>query len=398
MTTILDASLSTLDVDAVLAALARVAPAPAPLHEPEFAGNEWAYVKECLDTGWVSSAGAYVDRFEAMLADVTGARHVIATVNGTAALHTCLVLAGVGPGDEVIVPALTFVATANAIVYVGAVPYFADSEERTLGLDAAKLDAHLADVAETRDHALVNRLTGRRIAAVLCMHTFGHPVDLDALMGVCRRHGVALVEDAAQSLGSLYKDRHTGTDGLLAALSFNGNKIVTTGGGGAILTDDDELAKTARHLTTTAKQSHPWEFVHDCVGYNYRIPGINAALGCAQLEELPRFLEQKRRLAERYREAVAGLAGIRFFGEPEGCRSNYWLNVLLLDGDEAERRHALLTRSNDAGLTTRAAWTPMHRLPMYRDCPRMDLGQAEDLYRRLVNVPSSARLAGAADG
>lgn len=379
--------------DNVHDAVASVLPGPAALHEPELAGNEWTYVKECLDTGWVSSAGTYVDRFEAMLADVTGAAHAVATVNGTAALHACLVLAGVKPGDEVILPALTFVATANAVAYCGATPHFADSEERTLGLDAAKLEAHLADIAEVSAGTCVNRRTGRRIAAVVCMHTFGHPVDLDPLLEVCGRHGLPLVEDAAESLGSTYKGRHTGTDGVLGVLSFNGNKIVTTGGGGAILTNDPDLAKAAKHLTTTAKEPHPWEFVHDRVGYNYRMPNVNAALGCAQLEQLPGLLARKRRLTAAYRDAFAGLDGVCFFDEPDFAHSNYWLNVLLLDGAHAGERDAVLDRCTAAGYGARPAWRPMHHLPMYEACPRTDLSVAEDLYRRAINLPSSASLA-----
>ena len=382
-----------LSPETVLHAMSAVAGGPAPLHAPEISGNEWQYVKECLDTEWVSTAGAYVGRFEDMLTEFTGAGHAIATVNGTAALHACLLLAGVKPGDEVIVPALTFVATANAVFYAGAVPHFADAEEATLGLDPAKLDAHLETIAKTTPGGLINKATGRRISAVVCVHTFGHACDLDGLMAVCGRYGLPLIEDAAESLGSYYKDRHTGTVGLLSALSFNGNKIVTTGGGGAILTNDPKLADKARHLTTTAKQAHPWEFIHDEVGFNYRMPNVNAAIGCGQMEQLPRFLEQKRRLADMYRETLAGVEGIRFFDEPAQRRSNYWLNVLLMDNPDIGVRDDILKTLNHAGLMSRPAWRLMHQLEMYTDCPRMDLSLAEDLYARLINVPSSARLA-----
>lgn len=379
---------------AIVEVLRRLVPSPCALHEPEFAGNEWQYVKECLDTGWVSSAGRFVERFEKDIASYTGAAHAVAIVNGTAALHACLMLAGAGRDDEVIAPALTFVATANAIAYCGAVPHFADCEERTLGLDPCKLDGHLATLSERRTGGLYNRQTGRRIAAVVAMHTFGHPVDLDALSVVCRRHGLPLIEDAAESLGSLYKGRHTGNDGLISALSFNGNKIVTTGGGGAVVTNDPDLARRAKHLTTTAKLGHRWAFKHDEVGYNYRLPNLNAALGCAQLEQMDGFVARKRTLADRYRKAFQGLPGVRVFAEPEGCRSNYWLNVLLLDGGVAGLRDDVLAATNDAGFMTRPAWEPMHQLPMFSGCPRMDLSVTEDLCRRLINLPSSPRLAG----
>jgi len=360
------------------------------LHEPTFTGNEWTYVKDCLDTGWVSSVGKYVDRFEKELAEYTGVRHAVAVVNGTAALHICLLLAGVMPGDEVIIPALTFVATANAVAYTGAIPHFVDCDARTLGLDPQKLDGYLAEIAEVRDGVCFNRLSGRRIRAVVPMHTFGHPVDLDALTSVCERFNLEMIEDAAESLGSYYKGKHTGNWGKLSAMSFNGNKIMTTGGGGAILTNDSALAKLAKHLTTTAKTPHPWAFNHDMMAYNYRMPNLNAALGCAQLEQLPDFLERKRKLADRYAQAFASVAGVRFISEPEFARSNYWLNVLLLE--QAEERDTVLETTNRHGIMTRPVWTLMHRLPMFLDCPRMNLSVAEDLEARLVNIPSSSRL------
>lgn len=365
---------------------------PVSLHEPKFAGNEWTYVKECLDTGWVSSVGKFVDRFEDMLAGYTGARRAIAVVNGTAALHICLKLAGVEIGDEVLIPSLTFVATANAVTYCGAIPHFADCEERTLGLDPAALGRYLDDIAYIGAEGCVNRLTGRRIKAVVPMHTFGHPVDLDPLMEVCKRFKLELVEDAAESLGSFYKGEHTGNRGRISALSFNGNKVITTGGGGAILTNDEELGRLAKHLTTTAKVPHRWEFNHDMIGYNYRLPNLNAALGCAQLEQLPGFVEQKRALAERYRQAFAGVEGVRFFNEPDFAKSNYWLNVLLLDENLAGERDAVLAATNDVGIMTRPAWTPMHRLPMFADAPKMDLSVTESMAARLINIPSSAKL------
>ncbi|MGH6946946.1 MAG: LegC family aminotransferase [Kiloniellales bacterium] len=364
------------------------------LHEPHFGGREWDYLKDCLDSGWVSSAGAYVERFERELAALCEAPYAIAVVNGTAALQVALLLAGVGRDDEVLVPTLTFVATANAVAHCGAVPHFCDSATDTLGLDPEKLDSYLGEIAELRDGACRNKASGRRIAAVMAMHTFGHPVDLDALAEVAARWKLPLVEDAAEALGSRYKGRHVGRHGLLAALSFNGNKIVTTGGGGALLTHDPALAKAARHLTTTAKLPHRWAFDHDRVGFNYRLPNLNAALGVAQLEQLPALLAAKRRLAERYLQAFAQVPGVVPFREPRFAESNYWLNALLLDPALAGRRDDLLAATNDAGILARPAWTAMHALPMYRDCPRMDLSVAEDLVRRIVNLPSSPVLGG----
>lgn len=380
-------------VAALRGALADAAP-PMALHQPEFAGNEWAYVKDCIDTGWVSSVGSYVDRFERMLAETCGVRHAVAVVNGTAALHVALLLAGVSAADEVLVPALTFVATANAVRYLGATPHFVESCPQRLGLDPAALADWLGHVAEVTPEGARNRQTGRRIAAVVPMHVFGHPVDMDALSDVAARFGIAIVEDAAEALGSRYKGRPCGSFGRLAALSFNGNKIVTTGGGGAILTDDAALAARAKHLTTTAKLPHRWEFVHDETGFNYRLPNLNAALGCAQLERLDDMVARKRALATRYGAAFATAAGLRLVGEPLDSASNYWLNAVVLDAAAEDGRDALLAAASDAGFQVRPAWTPMHLLPMYRDCPRAPLPVAEALGRRLINLPSSAVLGG----
>ena len=366
---------------------------PAGLHEPCFQGREWDYVKDCIDTGWVSTAGSYVGRFEEMLGDFTDTSHVIATSSGTAALHAIFAGLDIGDSDEVIVPALTFVATANAVTYTGAVPHFADAEATSLGIDAEKLRVHLTEIATTRDGRLINQKTGRRIAAVVCMHTFGHPSDLDALTKLCDDFGIDLIEDAAESLGSYYKGRHTGNQGRVATLSFNGNKTITTGGGGAIMTNDDALAKRLRHLTTTAKQPHKWEFIHDEVGYNYRLPNINAALGCAQLEVLPEFLIQKRQLADAYDHAFSRLDGVTFFKEPSWGQSNYWLNLLMLDASDSTLRDEVLEATNASGFMTRAAWRPMHQLSMFMECPRMDLSVTEDTYTRLINIPSSSQLA-----
>ncbi len=389
-----------LDAESVVRAIRRALPRgkpPIALHEPCFNGNEWAYAKECLDTGWVSSVGKFVDRFEKELAEYTGVKRAVAVVNGTAALYICLKLAGVEPGDEVLVPALTFVATANAVTYCGAIPHFADSELKTLGMDPAKLDSHLNEISVVRKDGCYNKITGRRIRAAVPMHTFGHPVDLDGLAEVCARHRIEMVEDAAESLGSFYKGKHTGNWGRASALSFNGNKVITTGGGGAILTNDEELGRMAKHITTTARIPHRWEISHDMTGYNYRLPNINAALGCAQLEQLPSFLEKKRALAGRYKTAFAGVEGVSFFTEPEHARSNYWLNAIVLDEGNSSYRDTVLDMAGREDFQMRPAWVLMHRLPMFNKNPRMDLSTAEDLARRLINIPSSAVL-GEANG
>lgn len=380
------------DVLAAVRAVLGPVSAPLALHEPQFAGREWEFVKDCIDTGWVSSVGAYVDRFERDLASYTGVAHAVATSNGTAALHMCLLLAGVKAGDEVLLPTLTFIATANAVSYLAAVPHFVDSEAVSLGVDAAKLDRYLAEAAHVVDGVCLNRRTGAPIRALVVMHVFGHPADLDALSQVARKWRVALIEDAAESLGSSYRGRHTGNVGVLSALSFNGNKVVTTGGGGAVLTNDAELGRRAKHLTTTARVPHRWSFLHDEVGYNYRLPNINAALGCAQLLRLPEMLEWKRALASRYQQAFAGVQGVSFLREPEATSSNYWLNAIVLAEQQAAQREHLLEALNAAGYMSRPIWTLMHKLPMYGACPRMDVTVAEQMEACVINLPSSAKL------
>lgn len=365
---------------------------PVALHEPSFIGNEWEMVKRCLDSGWVSSAGEFVEEFERRLCQQTGARHAVAVVNGTAALHTALLLAGVTAGDEVLVPTLTFIGTANAIAYCGASPHFVDSEEVTLGVDPDKLKAYLVAAVEVRGGQSYNRATGNRIAALVPMHTFGHPVRLRELLDLGEDFGIPIVEDAAESLGSYYEGRHTGTFGKLGILSFNGNKIITTGGGGAVLTNDPALANAARHLTTTARLPHAWSFIHDRVAFNYRMPNINAALGCAQLEFLVDFLSRKRRVAKAYQVSFSGVDGMRIQVEPRGCLSNYWLNTLVLDRGLEAMRDALLAAFAKAGIMARPAWTLMHRLPMFTSMPRMDLSMAESLEARIISLPSSAAL------
>jgi perosamine synthetase len=385
--------------DRVVAALRSVLPEAGehgvPLHEPEFRGREWDYLKDCLDTGWVSSAGGYVDRIERDLEAITGVEHAVATSNGTAALDICLKLAGVRAGDEVLVPALTFVATANAVAYQHATPHFVDSAEATLGVDPARLDAWLSETARLTDEGCVNVRTGAPIRALMVMHVFGHPCDLDGLCEVAARWKLTLIEDAAEGLGSYWRGEHVGGRGLLSALSFNGNKIVTTGGGGAVLTRDPALAARAKHLTTTARTPHQWSFVHDEVGYNYRMPNLNAALGCAQLERLPDMLVRKAELARRYAEAFAAVEGVHLLTPRPGAEVNHWLNALILDRPDMEARDALLQALNEAGFMARPLWTLMHRLPMYAACPRAPLPVAEALEASVINIPSSARLADA---
>ena len=357
-----------------------------PLHAPVFRGRERELVLDTIDSTFVSSVGAYVDRFEKDMATFTGSQRAVAVMNGTAALHIALKLADVLPGDLVVTQSLTFVATCNAIAYCSAEPLFVDVDRHTLGLSPTALDAWLAEHALIDDNGDCRTRVGhRRIRACLPMHTFGHPVEIDALIAVCERWHLILVEDAAESLGSYYKGTHTGNFGRIGVLSFNGNKIMTTGGGGMLLTDE-AIGKRAKHLTTTAKIPHPYEFVHDEIGYNYRLPNLNAALGCAQLEQLPAFLESKRDLAARYIEFFKG-TDLQPIVEPKDCRSNYWLNgVICQDGAQ---RDALLKTTNDAGVMTRPIWALMTRLPLYMHALRGPQENAEWLEARVVNLPSS---------
>lgn len=359
------------------------------LHEPCFNGNELTYIKECIDTTYVSSVGKFVDRFESDIADYTDAKYAVAVMNGTAALHIALKLAGIESGDEVLVPALTFVATANSVSYCGAIPHFVDSNESTLGVCPHALHSYLKKISKIRQQQCINTNTGRVIRAVVPMHTFGHPVDIEGLLDVAKEFHLIVVEDAAESLGSTVNGRHTGTFGLMGVLSFNGNKTITTGGGGAIITNDKVIAKMAKHLTTTAKVPHRWEFIHDEIGYNYRLPNINAALGCAQLEQLTGFLDKKRNLFKRYQIEFKKIPQVKIFSEPNDCHSNYWLQTLMLHDSVADQRDSILAVTNDAELMTRPVWTLMHHLAPYQDCPKMDLSMVESLEKRLINLPSS---------
>jgi len=362
------------------------------LHEPTFEGNEWLYLKECLDSTYVSSVGKFVDRFESDLASYTKAKYAISVVNGTAALQIALKLAGVKAGDEVLIPALTFVATANAVAYCNATPHFIDSEEHTLGVDAAKLREYLLSKTIQQGGRCINKDSGSVIRALVPMHTFGHPSDLENLLSIGHDFNITLIEDAAESLGSYYNGQHTGTFGLVGTLSFNGNKIITTGGGGAILTNDVDLARRAKHLTTTAKLSHAWEFRHDEIGYNYRMPNINAALGCAQLEQLPTKIESKRKLFEKYQHAFADVLGVRLFSEPKNCYSNYWLQTLLLDENLSNERDSILEATNSAGVKTRPSWVLLNELEPFKHAPCANLTTAQSLSRRIINIPSSPGL------
>lgn len=380
------------EITSILATVLQKGNETVALHEPYFIGHEWDYLKDCLDSGYVSSVGSYVTKFEEDLSQFTGSKYVAVVVNGTAALQMCLNLAGVQTGDEVLIPGLTFIATANAVCYCNAVPHFVDSEMQSLGVDADKLDKYLEKITEIRNGVCYNKQTDRPIRVLVVMHTFGHSVNIERILRVCDKYNLELVEDAAESLGSYYKNKHTGRFGKLSALSFNGNKTVTTGGGGAILTDDEELFQNAKHLTTTAKLAHRWEFIHDEVGYNFRMPNINAALGCAQLEQIEKILRYKRALAQEYKKAFNDVSGVEFFSEPSYAKSNYWLNAIILSEESVPLRDSILEVTNINGFQTRPVWTLMSKLPMFQNCPQMDLSVAKSLEKRLINIPSSAKL------
>jgi len=375
-----------------------------PLHEPYFGGNEKKYLNECIDSTFVSSVGKFVDRFEEMIKEHTGAKYAIATVNGTSALHVALKLAGVQQDDLVITQPLTFVATCNAISYCGADSVFIDIDKDTLGLssDALKIWLENNTIIEgdscyylpridandkTRMNADVNEL--RRISACVPMHSFGHPCKIDMIVEVCDKYHITVVEDSAESLGSYYKEQHTGTFGKLGILSFNGNKTITTGGGGMILTNDDELGPLAKHITTTAKKPHPWKFEHDMIAYNYRMPNVNAALGCAQMERLDDVLKNKRDTARQYREFFEKMSEVEYIAEPDHSRSNYWLNAILLEN--YKERELFLKETNENKVMTRPAWILMNELTMFKDSVAGDLSVAREIADRLVNTPSSRR-------
>ncbi|MBN2777449.1 MAG: LegC family aminotransferase [Bacteroidales bacterium] len=361
-----------------------------PLHAPVFCGNEKKYLNDCIDSTFVSSVGKYVDRFEEMIAEYTGSQKAVACVNGTNALHLALLLSGVERNDEVITQSLTFIATANAISYTGAIPVFLDVDKETMGLSPKATESWLSKNAEIKKGSCFNINTGRRIKACVPMHTFGHPVLIAELVEVCEKYKIELIEDAAESLGSFYKGKHTGTFSKVGILSFNGNKTITTGGGGMLLFNDLALAAKAKHLTTQAKVPHQWEFVHDEIGYNYRMPNINAAIGCAQLEKIDLILENKRQIANQYKEFFNNKEGISFFSEPKNARSNYWLNVIVM-ADKIERDQ-FLEFSNSNGVMTRPIWKLMHKLPMFENCQTDSMTNSVWFEERVVNIPSSVVL------
>jgi perosamine synthetase len=360
-----------------------------PLHVPTFRGNEKNYLEECIDSTFVSSVGKFVDKFEEMIADYTATNKAVVCVNGTNALHMALLLVGVERDDEVITQALTFIATCNAISYIGAHPVFIDVDKDTMGLSPFALESWLKDNAEVKGNCCFNKRTGRRIKACVPMHTFGHPVHLDELVEVCNRYYIDIVEDAAESLGSFYKGEHTGTFGKIGVISFNGNKTITTGGGGMLLFKDENLGNYAKHLTTQAKIPHRWEFVHDHIGYNYRMPNINAALGCAQLEQINDILENKRETAELYKVFFKNKEDIVFFSEPDNCKSNYWLNAVILNNKDQQTK--FLEYTNDNAIMTRPIWELMNRLTMFKDCETDGLQNTLWFADRVVNIPSSVR-------
>ena len=365
---------------------------PVKLHEPTFDGNEAKYVQDCIESTYVSSVGKYVDQFEIELAKYTGAKYAVSLVNGTSALHLALKLAGVKAGDEVLIQAFNFVGAANAITYCGAVPHFVDIENENLGIDPIKLQNYLSEISKKTDELTENTVTGRCIKALVVMHTFGHPSKMNELEAVAKKFNLVLIEDAAESIGSYYDKKHTGTIGLMGTMSFNGNKTITTGGGGAILTSNSELARQAKYLSTTAKNLHKWAFIHDEIGYNYRLPNINAALGCAQLEQLPSKLEKKRNLFEMYKLEFSKVNGVNLIKEPSDCESNYWLQALKLDAPDLNLRDKILDTLNSAELMSRPAWNLTNSLKPYLKCPSMNLENSISLFESIINIPSSKML------
>ena len=365
---------------------------PVPLHEPEITGDEERLVAECLKSGWVSSVGSFVGKFENQLCEMTGAKHAVAMASGTSALQLALYAVGVAPGDEVIVPALSFVATANAVSHCGATPHFVDSTESDLGIDAQQLRQHLSTIAQHRDGSTINKLTGRRLRAVVPVHVLGLAAAIHDIITVAHEFDLPVVEDAAEAVGTSIDSQHAGTFGVAGMLSFNGNKIITTGNGGAILTDDESLARRLRHISSTAKQAHAWRYDHDELGWNYRLPNLNAALGCAQLARITSLLERKQHLHERYRDRLTGSKSLRLISARSGTTSNYWLNAVSIPGLSLDEREQVLSDCHEQGFLCRPMWTLLSSLPMYQSSPRSSLETAQVIERQTICLPSGPRL------
>ena len=362
------------------------------LHEPFFSGNEVKYLESCISSNFVSSVGKFVNKFEKMLADLTGSKNVIATVNGTSALHLSLLCIGIKPEDEVLLPSLTFVGSANAIRYCNAIPHFCDISENDLNIDTSKVRDYLKLIVEKHHSYSINKFTKHRISAIMPVHLYGQPVNMDEMLSIASEYNLTIVEDAAESLGSYFKNKHTGTFGKIGCISFNGNKIITTGGGGAILTNDSKLARMARHLSTTAKISHPWELSHDEIGYNYRMPNINAALGCAQLEMLSELRKNKRLLHSKYKKEFDDVPWVRLIAEDKNADCNYWLNTIVLQVNKTSFTKKLIQGCHEKQIFIRPSWKPLHLLPMFKSCPSSDMSTITKLQDRIINLPSSAYL------
>ncbi len=361
----------------------------AKLHEPSFIGNEYKYISDCLESTFVSSVGEYVDMFSKRLEKITKAKYVVPVINGTSGIHASLIIAGVKQNYEVLVPSLTFIATANAVCYCNAIPHFVDVENDTLGIDPNKLRDYLNKISYYKSGKLFNKITGRRIKAIIPMHTFGHPCKIDKITEIAKEFKLIVIEDAAEALGSYYKKVHVGNFGLAGVLSFNGNKTITTGAGGAVITNDRMFAKKLLHLTTTSKIQHQWDYIHDGIGYNYRMANLNAALGCAQLERLEEILRNKRDLFEKYNYEFREIKNLRIFKEPDDCTSNYWLQTIILKKPSLKFRNQILKYCNNSGIKTRPCWKLLHQLKPFKNMPSAPLKVSEELEKKIINIPSS---------
>ena len=362
------------------------------LHEPDIKKEDWKFVKECLSRNFVSSVGNYVTEFEETLKKFTKAKYVIATVNGTSAIHLALVVMGANENDEVILPSLNFVAAANAVRYCNAIPHFVEVEEETLGIDPVKLEEYLKKIVIKRNNVSFNRYTKKRIRFMLPLHMFGHPAKILELKKIAKNYNLKIIEDAAESLGSTYKSKHLGTFGDIGVLSFNGNKIITTGGGGALLTNSLKIAKKLKYLSTTAKKPHRWKYEYSDIGYNYRMPGINASLGCAQMKRIKSYVSIKRKLFKKYKDGFKNIKDIVIFQEPKYAKSNYWLQTIILDNKISHLKEKILEKANNLGFSIRPIWKPLHKLDKFKLCPRMEMKITENLEKRILNLPSSVYL------